>query len=237
MRKKAITFVHILRLENVSRAFEQGRINAINQVSLFVEQGSFIALLGSSGSGKSTLLNLMTGLDSPTRGQVFYRDVEPVRQSQWCRIRKHHIGFVFQSFNLIPTLTAVENVQIPMFGTGLSAVKRRQRAQTLLDLVGLSQRFDHMPSKLSGGELQRVAVARSLANEPDIIVADEPTGNLDSGNSKQVIDLLESIHKDKGTTLLLVTHDMEIASRAEHLIRLADGSLVTGSQPEAAHAL
>ena len=217
----------IVRLDKVSREYDKGKIKAVNNVSLDVFRGEFIVLLGSSGSGKTTLLNLMTGLDAPTKGEVFFNGMTPKSRAKWSSLRSEHIGFIFQSFNLLPTLTALENVEIPMFGARMNSREREARATELLGKVGLSDRMSHLPSKLSGGERQRVAIARSLANRPTLLVADEPTGNLDSKTSQQIMNLIEDVHLSEKNTLLLVTHDGKIASRATRLIRVADGSIVS----------
>ena len=216
----------IVRLDGISREYDKGKIKAVNNVSLDVFRGEFIALLGSSGSGKTTLLNLLTGLDSPTKGKVIFNGMIPKTRAKWSSLRSKHIGFIFQSFNLLPTLTAVENVEIPMFCTKMNSREREKRASKLLEKVGLLDRMRHLPSKLSGGERQRVAIARSLANRPTLLVADEPTGNLDSKTSQQIMNLIEEVHMSENNTLLLVTHNDNIATRATRIIRIADGSLV-----------
>lgn len=216
----------IVSIENVSRTYDNGKIEAVSNLSLQVMQGEFVALLGASGSGKTTLLNLMTGLDAPTDGRVRFNGATPATRTKWCELRSRHIGFIFQSFNLLPTLTALENVEIPMFGNGMNAGQRRHRAYELLDRVGLSQRTSHLPAQLSGGERQRVAIARSLANRPALLVADEPTGNLDSHTSEQIMALLESVHLSEKSALFLVTHDQRFAARATRAVQIADGKIV-----------
>jgi putative ABC transport system ATP-binding protein len=217
----------IVALECVSRGYDGGRIVALRDVTLAVEPGEFVAVVGPSGSGKSTLLHLLCGLDRPTAGRVCFRGTEPASPVEWTKIRARHIGFVFQAFHLLPTLTALENVEIPMFGVVPDGAARRRRAQDLLRRVGLDGRLDHRPAELSGGERQRVAIARSLANSPLLIGADEPTGNLDSRASAEVLDLLEEIHRRDGAGLIVATHNREIASRAGRLIELADGRVVS----------
>ena len=216
----------IVSLENVSRTYDNGKIEAVTDLSLQVTRGEFVALLGASGSGKTTLLNLMTGLDAPTSGRVRFNGAIPATRSRWCELRSRHIGFIFQSFNLLPTLTAFENIEIPMFGNGMNAGQRQSRANELLERVGLSQRASHLPSQLSGGERQRVAIARSLANRPTLLVADEPTGNLDSHTSEQIITLLEKVHLSEESALFLVTHDQRFAARASRIVQIADGMIV-----------
>jgi putative ABC transport system ATP-binding protein len=184
-------------------------------------------VVGPSGSGKSTLLHLMCGLDRPTAGRVLFRGAEPGSPVAWTRLRARHIGFVFQAFYLFPTLTAVENVEMPMFGVVGDAAARRRRAGELLRRVGLGHRLGHRPAELSGGERQRVAIARGLANAPVLIGADEPTGNLDSRASDEILDLLAGLHREDGASLVVATHNAEVAARATRLIELADGRIVS----------
>jgi len=216
----------IVQLRNVSRSYDKGKVKAVNRVSLDIFPGEFIVLLGSSGSGKSTLLNLITGLDTPTEGTVLFNGITPKNRAKWCSLRSSYVGFIFQSFNLLPTLTAIENVEIPMFTNKMTSREREARSSELLEKVGLSDRMSHLPSELSGGERQRVAIARSLANHPTLLVADEPTGNLDSKTSQLIIDLIEDIHLSEGTTLILVTHERRIAHRAKKIIQIADGRVL-----------
>jgi ABC-type lipoprotein export system ATPase subunit len=197
-------------------------------VTLAVAPGEFAAIVGPSGSGKSTLLHLLCGLDRPTAGRVWFRGSQPESAAEWTRIRARHIGFVFQAFHLFPTLTALENVEIPMFGVVPDAGARRRRARDLLCRVGLAPRLHHRPAELSGGERQRVAVARSLANRPALIGADEPTGNLDSKAAAEVLTLLAEIHREDGAAVVVATHNHEIASRAGRVIELADGRVGGG---------
>lgn len=213
-------------LERVSRGYDGGRIVALRDVTLRVASGEFVAVVGPSGTGKSTLLHLLCGLDRPTAGRVLFRGVEPPSAAAWTKVRARQIGFVFQAFHLFPTLTALENVEIPMFGVVADGAERGRRARALLDRVGLGGRLHHLPSELSGGERQRVAIARSLANAPALIGADEPTGNLDSGASADVLDLLTELHRRDGASLVLATHNMDVAARAGRIIRLADGRVV-----------
>jgi len=217
----------IVALEHVSRGYDGGRIIALRDVTLAVEPGEFVAVVGPSGSGKSTLLHLLCGLDRPTAGRVLFRGTEPATPVEWTKVRARHIGFVFQAFYLFPTLTALENVEVPMFGVVADRTVRRRRACDLLCRVGLGGRLDHRPAELSGGERQRVAIARSLANAPMVIGADEPTGNLDSRASAEVLDLLEDIHRRDGTSLILATHNREVAARATRLVELGDGRVVS----------
>jgi putative ABC transport system ATP-binding protein len=216
----------IVNLENVCREYDKGRIQAVQSVSLQIKYGEFLAICGASGSGKSTLLNLMTGLDVPSLGRVLIDGVVPVGSGQWSKLRARKFGFIFQGFNLLPTLTALENIMVPMFGLRKSALDREKRAIALLERVGLSDRADHLPPELSGGERQRVAIARGLANDPDILVADEPTGNLDRRTSRQIMELITEIHRVESKTIVLVTHDQRFVSHAERVVSMSDGKLV-----------
>ena len=185
---------------------------------LEVNRGEWLTVIGPSGSGKTTLLNLMCGLDLPSQGRVFFQERQPRSDAEWTSLRARHVGFVFQAFNLLPTLTALENVQVPMFGVCNSAAIRSQRALELLRQVDLDHRAHHLPGHLSGGERQRVAIARSLANSPSLILADEPTGNLDSKSAEQIMDLLSRIHTQDGTTIVMVTHNPLVARRGDRCI-------------------
>ena len=215
----------LLSLQDVSRVYEKARVTALHGVTLSVARGDCMALMGPSGSGKSTLLHLLCGLDRPTSGRVLFDGREPRSGRDWARLRAERIGFVFQSFNLMPTLTALENVQVPMFGVQRSARDRERRALGLLERVGLADRARHLPGELSGGERQRAAIARSLANDPDVVLADEPTGNLDSKTSAEILGLLAEIHAREGTTLVIVTHDADIAAQANRIVRILDGKI------------
>ena len=218
---KAVT--SIVSLEDVSRYFEGNRVRALENVSLEVVAGEFLAIVGPSGCGKSTLLHLASGLDSPTTGRVYFEQGIPASLQNWRKIRATRIGFVFQAFHLLSYLTAAENVEVPMIGVVANARSRRQRAHQLLRQVGLANRLQHKPQELSGGERQRVAVARAMANTPDLIVADEPTGNLDSASSIELIELLEDLHHDRQVTLIMASHDPEITGRANRVVTLVDG--------------
>jgi ABC-type lipoprotein export system ATPase subunit len=215
-----------ISLERVSRHYDSGRVVALSDVTLAMDRGDFLAIVGSSGSGKSTLLHLACGLEHPTAGRVFVEGVEPASRSAWARLRAERIGFVFQAFNLLPTLTAAENVEVPMFGVQPNASARRVRALDLLARVGLAARAGHRPGALSGGERQRVAIARSLANSPDLILADEPTGNLDTKTTAEILELLQDIHRHEGAALVIVTHERGIAAVADRVVRLVDGRIV-----------
>ncbi len=216
----------LVRADRVSKTYEDGRIHAVAEVSLDIRRGEFVAIMGRSGSGKSTLLNLLGGLDRPSAGAIFFEDqnLQTYGDLAWFRARK--LGFVFQSFHLLPVLTALENVQIPMFETIRSAARRRERASRLLALVGMDGRQNHLPKQLSVGERQRVAVARALANEPALLLADEPTGNLDSENALEILRLLARLHREQGMTIVMVTHDPELASFAQRTIQMKDGRIV-----------
>jgi len=215
----------LLRLQHVSRNYDQGNIVALKDITLEVRRGEWLTIIGPSGSGKTTLLNLMCGLDLPDQGQVFFQDHQPRSTAEWAGLRAHNVGFVFQAFNLLPTLTALENVQIPMFGICRSAAGRRQRALELLQQVDLVQRAHHLPNNLSGGERQRVAIARSLANSPPLIMADEPTGNLDSQSAEQIMALLNRIHTQDRTTIVMVTHNPLVARMGDRRVNLVDGRI------------
>jgi len=201
-------------------------VYALDHVSLEIREGEMVAVMGPSGSGKSTLLNMVGALDRPTSGTVFIdgHDLAQVRDIDSFRART--VGFVFQMHNLIPTLTALENVEVPMRGQGLGAGSRRGRARELLATVGLAEREGHLPSQLSGGQRQRVAIARALANEPRLILADEPTGNLDSVSGQEVIDLLRALNRDQATTVILVTHDSRVARATGRILNMMDGKIV-----------
>jgi putative ABC transport system ATP-binding protein len=225
------TMEPIVKLENVSRNFKAESILAVDQVSLAVIKGEFLAILGPSGSGKSTLLHLIGGIDLPDSGRVVIDGLEPRSTMQWARVRAEKIGFVFQAFHLLPTLTAVENVEISMFGMLKTHRQRRKRADELLEMVGLAHRRSHRPGELSGGERQRVAIARSLANSPAVLLADEPTGNLDTKTSEEIIEIFETLHSRQGVTLILVTHEPEIVHHATRIIHFRDGRIVDDESP------
>ena len=209
-------------VEHVSKAFEGGRIHALEDASLELRAGEFVSLTGPSGSGKSTLLYLIGALDRPDSGQIIV-DGEALDGRDAAEYRATTVGFVFQFHNLIPTLTALENVQVPMLGRGLRRAERGERARGLLKEVGLGPRERAFPATLSGGERQRVALARALANEPRLLLADEPTGSLDSETGTQVLQLIEGLREERGATVLLVTNDDRVAATAERRLRLLDG--------------
>lgn len=219
----------IFEASGLAKEFDDGRVAALQGIDLKVSEGEFVALVGPSGSGKTTLLNMLGHLDAPSSGSLSYRGQEMNRLPDPSHYRAREVGFIFQAFHLLATFTVAENVQIPMFGQGLSAKARASRAAELLASVGLSHRLNHLPVKLSGGERQRAAIARSLANRPGVLLADEPTGNLDSQNAAQVMELLSRLHREHRTTLVLVTHDLEIASHASRLLKMRDGRIVSDS--------
>jgi len=215
-----------LEAKALTREFDEGQVKALRGVDFSIEEGEFVAIVGPSGCGKSTLLQLLGALDRPTSGTLLYRGISLPDHPNPAAYRARQVGFIFQAFHLLPTFTAAENVQIPMFEIDRSASERRNRAVELLKLVGLDHRLDHFPSKLSGGERQRVAIARSLANGPSLLLADEPTGNLDSENAQSVLNLLIRLQQEQGRTMVLVTHDATIAERAGRILRMIDGRIV-----------
>jgi ABC-type lipoprotein export system ATPase subunit len=219
-------------VDHVSRSFEDGRISALVDVTFRVAEGEFVAVTGPSGCGKSTLLNLIGALDRPDSGRIDV-DGERVSDADGSSYRATVVGFVFQFHNLIPTLTASENVQLPMLGRGLSRGARSLRARELLDEVGLAQRRSASPTTLSGGERQRVAIARALANEPRLLLADEPTGALDTATGGQIVALLERVRSQRGTTVLLVTNDPDVARAADRILRIRDGRVEEATRAEA----
>jgi putative ABC transport system ATP-binding protein len=217
--------IPLLRTEHLSKTYPDGQVHALVDVTLSIQRSEFVAIMGTSGSGKSTLLNLLGALDQPTSGEVFFEGQPLSAIRDLDRFRAQKLGFVFQSFFLLPTLRAVENVQIPMFEGTLSARERKAKALELLDQVGMSHRVRHRPARLSVGERQRIAIARSLANDPVLLLADEPTGNLDSRTATEVLDLFARLHRDKGMTIVMVTHGQEVAERAERTMRMRDGRI------------
>jgi putative ABC transport system ATP-binding protein len=216
----------LLRADHISRTYSDGAVTALCDVSMEVRQGEYVAIMGPSGSGKSTLLNMLGTLDRPTEGELYFEGQPLSTLHDLDGFRSRKIGFVFQSFYLLPTLTAVENVQIPMFETGVPAAKRAERAMELLETVSMRHRANHLPAQLSVGERQRVAISRALANDPPLLLADEPTGNLDSRSGNDVLDLFDQLHRERGKTLLVITHSQEVAERAERIIWIRDGRIV-----------
>lgn len=215
----------LLRTEHVSKLYPDGEVHAVEDVSISICQGEYVAIMGPSGSGKSTLLNLLGALDLPTTGEIFFEGESLLKVKDLDRFRSEKVGFVFQSFHLLPILTAIENVQVPMFEGRLSASARTKKAGELLEIVGMSHRANHLPLKLSVGERQRVAIARSLANDPILLLADEPTGNLDTRTAEEIFNLFERLHRENGMTIVLITHAPDLAERAHRIIRMQDGRL------------
>ena len=207
----------------LKKAYESGRIAALAGMDLEVRAGEFVAVVGPSGCGKSTLLHLLAALDSPDEGSIRVADHDLSNRHVLTHYRSRHVGMVFQLHNLLPSLTAAENVQLPMFELGLRRRARAERAEHLLELVGLAGRARNRPPQLSGGERQRVAIARALANEPSLLLADEPTGSLDSTAGRLVLDLLDDLRRTRGLTVVLVTHDQAVAARADRIVRMLDG--------------
>ncbi|MGQ9571575.1 MAG: ABC transporter ATP-binding protein [Dehalococcoidia bacterium] len=223
----------VIDVQDVVKTYEEGRIRALNGATLQIREGEFVTITGPSGCGKSTLLHLIAALDRPDSGRIIVNGVDLAHRSNLSHYRAREIGLVFQLHNLLPTLSAAANVQLPMYEAELSLWERRARAHRLLEAVGLGDRANMPPTKLSGGERQRVAIARALANDPPIILADEPTGNLDSKAGQMVLDLLRRIQRERGVTLVLVTHNAQIASAAERVIRMLDGRVVDAEETPA----
>jgi putative ABC transport system ATP-binding protein len=226
----------MLVARDLSKEYRSGdnTLAVLRDVSFTVPQGAFVAIIGPSGSGKTTLLGLLAGLDTPSRGQVLLdgEDFTAMSEDERAQLRGQKVGFVFQSFQLIATLTALENVQVPLELRGESGAA--ERARDLLRRVGLGDRVDHFPTQLSGGEQQRVAIARAFANQPRILFADEPTGNLDSDTGARIVELLEALNRESKTTIILVTHDQSLAARAQRIIRLSDGRVISDTETERA---
>jgi putative ABC transport system ATP-binding protein len=217
----------LIRVVDVSRTYDDGAVHALNNVSLTVARGEYLAITGPSGSGKSTLLNLLGTLDRPTNGEIYFEGQPLSQLVDLDHFRARTLGFVFQSFYLLPSLTALENVQIPMFEGPLPRRERVRKAAELLATVGLAKRASHLPAKLSVGERQRVAIARALANRPSLLMADEPTGNLDSVAGGEVLDLFDRLHNDHGLTIIVITHGAEVAARADRIVTVRDGQVVS----------
>lgn len=224
----------VIKLENVWKIYKMGNVevNALQGLNLDIKEGEFVAIMGPSGSGKSTTVNMIGCLDVPTKGKIVLdtHDISKLSESELAQIRGRKIGFIFQQFNLVPTLTAIENVMLPMIFQGIPESARMKKAGELLELVELGDRMEHKPSELSGGQQQRVAIARSLANNPEVVLADEPTGNLDSKTGANVLDFLERLHKNEKKTIVLVTHDQNLAKIAERIEFLKDGKIVKSTR-------
>ncbi|HEY5813956.1 MAG TPA: ABC transporter ATP-binding protein [Terrimicrobiaceae bacterium] len=218
----------------LKKEFDNGQVRALRGVSFRIEQGEFVAIIGPSGCGKTTLLQMLGALERPSAGSLRYRGKSISELPDPAAYRAREIAFIFQAFHLLPTFSAVENVQIPMFETTASRSERKKRALELLKAVGLEGRVDHFPSTLSGGERQRVAIARSLANSPAVLLADEPTGNLDSENAAAILDLIVQVQRQQQMTLILVTHDPNIARQASRILQMKDGQIVADRSSEVA---
>jgi len=220
----------LISIENLKKTYIMGmeRVHALKSVTIDINKNEYVALMGPSGSGKSTLMNLLGCLDTPTAGTYFLNDVNVsnMTDSELAEVRNKEIGFVFQTFNLLPRLSSLENVALPLVYSGMSKRDRNDRARTVLESVGLGDRVEHKPNELSGGQRQRVAIARALVNNPAIILADEPTGNLDTKTSIEIMEIFEKIH-DNGNTIILVTHEPDISEHAHRIIRLRDGLVET----------
>lgn len=230
----------IIVLKDVWKIYKMGEVEvqALRGLDIEVRQGDFVAVMGPSGSGKSTAVNMIGCLDIPTHGKVFLKgkDISKLSESELAHVRGRLIGFVFQQFNLIPTLTALENVMLPMVFQGGNAEERKKRAEKLLSIVGLADRIHHKPTELSGGQQQRVAIARALSNDPEVILADEPTGNLDQKTGREIIQMLVDLHQKK-KTIIMVTHDKDVAEYAHRVELLMDGKIVTTRNGKKNHGL
>ena len=221
--------MHLIEVRDVYKLYNPGenQVNALDGVSITIDEGEFVAIIGQSGSGKSTLMNMLGLLDTPTHGEYYINGklVDDLTDDQMSAIRNEEIGFIFQGFNLISSLTALENVELPLVYRGMPKQERREISQDALERVGLGERMNHLPAEMSGGQQQRVAVARAIAAKPPVILADEPTGNLDTKSTKEVMAILHEL-KDEGRTVIVITHDNEIAEEAERVIRIRDGKVV-----------
>jgi putative ABC transport system ATP-binding protein len=230
--------IELTGIEKTYTTGEQSGVAALRGVDLAIESGEFVAIMGPSGSGKSTLMNIIGCLDNPSSGtyQLGGRDVSRLSERELAKVRNRQIGFIFQSFNLLPRATALANVELPLVYAGVNARERRERAISALESVNVGHRKDHQPSELSGGERQRVAIARALATRPSLLLADEPTGNLDSANAVEILDLFSEIHA-RGNTVILVTHDASVARQARRIIHIRDGRIVGDERTEATAAI
>ncbi|MCW5681411.1 MAG: ABC transporter ATP-binding protein [Xanthobacteraceae bacterium] len=221
------TAAPLMTFEDVGHQFDDGRIVALRNVNIAFAPGQSVAIIGPSGSGKSTLIHLMCGIRTPSQGVIRWQGRPVATPKEWSDLRRRDVGIVFQEFNLFPTLTAAENVEMSLFGSGLSSAERAARVKTALADVGLAHRETHLPHELSGGERQRVAIARSIVNAPAMLLADEPTGNLDSANSASIMKLLFDLHERRGVTLVMVTHDRSLAAQCARIIEIRDGRLAS----------
>ena len=218
--------MEFISLKDVLKQYDNGEVTALNHIDLAIEKGSFVSIIGPSGSGKSTLLNMLGALDNPDSGEIIIDGIDLSKEKDLSDFRREKIGFVFQLHNLLPNLTVKENVEIPLVGSGLSENEKEKRALTYIESVGLLDKKDNKPNKLSGGQRQRVAIARALVNNPSIILADEPTGSLDSKTGQMVLDILKNMHQKYNATLIIVTHDIEVAKLAERTIVIKDGAII-----------
>jgi putative ABC transport system ATP-binding protein len=228
--------MNAVEIKDLYKSYEGGKIKALNGVSLTIADGEFVSIIGPSGSGKSTLLNMLGALDVPDSGSISVAGEDLTSSKKLNRFRGEKIGFIFQLHNLIPNISVVENVEIPMFTQKLSSKEMRTKALKLLDDVGLKDKAKMLPNKLSGGERQRVAIARALANDPSIILADEPTGSLDSKTSSKILKQLIDLHEDKNVTLIIVTHDMDVAKLADRVIEVLDGEIISAGDDSLIHS-
>lgn len=228
----------LVEIRDICKVYNPGEneVKALDHVSLTIGEGEFVAIIGHSGSGKSTLMNMLGCLDVPTSGSYFLHghDVGSMSDDELSDIRNQEIGFVFQGFNLIPSLTAVENVELPLIYRGVGKKERLELSEKALDKVGLAKRKTHKPSEMSGGQQQRIAIARAIATHPPIIMADEPTGALDSKTGKHVLEILHTLHQETGTTVILITHDNSIAATADRVVRISDGKIIYDGPREGA---
>ena len=220
----------VIQVKNLYKIYRVGenKVRALNGVNLTIYRGEFCSIVGTSGSGKSTMLNMLAGLEKPTRGEIVIagQHLEKMNENQLVKFRREHVGFIFQSFNLLGTMDAVENVALPLMFRGVPKKERMKKADKMLDLVGLSKHKDHRPNEMSGGQQQRVGVARALVMDPEIIFADEPTGNLDSNTSAEVMRLMQKVVRERNQTLVMVTHDNHLASFADRIFHIIDGKIV-----------
>ena len=217
---------NIIELKNLVKTYENGNIKALNGIDLTIKEGEFVSIIGPSGSGKSTLLNVIGALDTAESGEITVAGYDLIANKELHKFRGEKLGFIFQLHNLIPNISVVENVEIPMFTQKLSSKEMREKALNLLDSVGLKDKANYLPTKLSGGERQRVAIVRALANDPSIILADEPTGSLDSKTSQMILEQLTRLPKEENVTLIVVTHDMNVAKLADRIIEVLDGKII-----------
>lgn len=225
----------VISLKSIVKKYYIGQPNELTilkGISLKIQQGEFVSIVGESGSGKSTLMNIIGLLDTPTEGEYYFEgiDVSTYKEKQLSKIRSQKIGFVFQNSNLIPRTTAIKNVELPMLYAGVKSSERRKRAQELLNLVGMEERYFHKPNELSGGQNQRVAIARAMVNDPAIILADEPTGALDSKTGRTVMDLFHMLHREQNKTIILITHNPKLAEETDRIITISDGAIISDSK-------